>query len=946
MAAIQLVLTTVNINDVTKNEGDEGLTEYVFTVSFSGNASLPVTVAYATANATAVVAADYIATSGTLTFLPGGPTVQTITVQVVGDTIVEPDETFLLNIDVANARAIRSRAVGTILNDDVDLSVGDVTVVEGNAGTVNAVFAVSIIGVRHQTVTVDYATLDGTAQAPDDYSSRNGTVTLGINSTGFAVTVPVNGDSFDEADETFFVKLSNAAHAHLAKDTGVGTILDDDPLPGVYVNDVHVTANLDGTLVALFTVALDNRSGRNVSVHYVTHDDTAVAGVDYEPREDDLTFVPGVSTLQVAVPVTASSVYSADQRFFLDLSNPSNAKLADSHGIGTLIYADPPPTQFIIDDGDEGFGTSISGGWINQTNLIAYQLDHDYHAAGNGSGAATWTFDEIPAGTYQVFTRWTPFSNRATNAPYTVLDGGTTLGTVSVNQQLAPTGEQSNGIIWQSLGTFTTSTGTLRVRLNDNANGFVIADAVRIVADGIGQQVPEIDVAGFEHSIAAGGGSPVFDNGTEFGTVPTASNSVTHTFVISNSGNAALNMIGNPRVQISGADAQDFTVIEQPDASVAAGASTTFSVLFHPTAEGLRQATVLIESDDASEPSYTFTIEGTGGAPGPSQFTIDDTGSGFHQAGNWTSGTNTLANQGNMRTSGGGTGNDKAFWNFSGLAPGQYEVYATWIAFGNRATNAPFTVSNGDGESYTLLVNQQQPSGGTVGFNLGTIDVTTGNLAVTLSDGANGFVVADSVTIIRQGEAPVALPLPQLAQNGSSPLDVNADNRITALDALIVINALNSASVAHASAAAFSGGATTAAASSSDRSYFTDVNGDGRTAPLDALLVINYLNHPTAQTSAIAAAATQSAGGDSASQVPAVMAAVAVDQAIGQMSQSSASAGATGASSDSANDDQRGESHNAARREVRRGASRAGRICRLRRRSRRRVRIRAGSGRT
>ena len=615
LAAIQLVLTTVNINDVTKNEGDEGLTEYVFTVSFSGNASLPVTVAYATANATAVAAADYIATSGTLTFLPGGPTVQTITVQVVGDTVVEPDETFLLNIDVANARAIRSRAVGTILNDDVDLSIGDVTVVEGNAGTVNAVFAVSIIGVRHQTVTVDYDTLDGTAQAPDDYSSRNGTVTLGINSTGFAVTVPVNGDSFDEADETFFVKLSNAAHAHLAKDTGVGTILDDDPLPGVYVNDVHVTANLDGTLVAPFTVALDNRSGRNVSVHYVTHDDTAVAGVDYEPREDDLTFVPGVSTLQVAVPVTASSVYSADQRFFLDLSNPSNAKLADSHGIGTLIYADPPPTQFIIDDGDEGFSTSISGGWINQTNLIAYQLDHDYHAAGNGSGAATWTFDEIPAGTYQVFTRWTPFSNRATSAPYTVLDGGTTLGTVTVNQQLAPTGEQSNGIIWQSLGTFTTSTGTLRVRLNDNANGFVIADAVRIVADGIGQQVPEIDVAGFEHSIAAGGGSPVFDNGTEFGTVPTASNSVTHTFVISNSGNAALNMIGNPRVQISGADAQDFTVIEQPDASVAAGASTTFSVLFHPTAEGLRQATVLIESDDASEPSYTFTIEGTGGAP-------------------------------------------------------------------------------------------------------------------------------------------------------------------------------------------------------------------------------------------------------------------------------------------------------------------------------------------
>ena len=93
--------------------------------------------------------------------------------------------------------------------------------------------------------------------------------------------------------------------------------------------------------------------------------------------------------------------------------------------------------------------------------------------------------------------------------------------------------------------------------------------------------------------------TPTFDDGTEFGDIASTTNSVTHTFTISNTGNASLTLSGSPQVQVSGADAQDFTVISQPESSVAAGATTTFQILFHPTAEGLRQATVTIDNNDA-----------------------------------------------------------------------------------------------------------------------------------------------------------------------------------------------------------------------------------------------------------------------------------------------------------------------------------------------------------
>ncbi len=110
------------------------------------------------------------------------------------------------------------------------LSIDDVTVTEGHSGTVNASFAVTLAPAATGTITVDYATADGTATAPADYTAGIGTLTFPAGSTSQTVTIPVTGDTAIEGDEAFFVNLSNSPVV-IGDAQGIGTILDDDTPP-------------------------------------------------------------------------------------------------------------------------------------------------------------------------------------------------------------------------------------------------------------------------------------------------------------------------------------------------------------------------------------------------------------------------------------------------------------------------------------------------------------------------------------------------------------------------------------------------------------------------------------------------------------------------------------------------------------------------------------------
>lgn len=227
---------SLTLNDVTVSEGSSGTnTSAVFTVSLSPASTNTVTVNYATANDMAVAGSDYTATSGTLTFSPG-QTSKTISVPIIGDSTVESDETFFVNLSApSNAVLADGFGEGTISNDDLSaqpaLTINDISVPEGNTGLTNFTFTVTLLPTSSNTVTVNYATASGTAVAGSDYYSANNTLTFSPGQTSKTISVTVVADTVVEANETFYVNLSNATNAVITDSQGVAFINNDDVAP-------------------------------------------------------------------------------------------------------------------------------------------------------------------------------------------------------------------------------------------------------------------------------------------------------------------------------------------------------------------------------------------------------------------------------------------------------------------------------------------------------------------------------------------------------------------------------------------------------------------------------------------------------------------------------------------------------------------------------------------
>jgi hypothetical protein len=225
---------SVTIDDVSVSEGNSGSTNATLTVSLSLATSQAVTVNYATANDTAVVDADYIATTGIMIFAPNERT-KTISIPIVGDAVIESNESLFVNLSNAvNGNLTDARGVLTIVNDDFpSISINDASVNEGNGEEVNADFTVSLSEVGLQPLTVNYATSNVTAVADADYTSTAGVLTFAPGETSKTITVSILGESFIENNETFNVNLSAPLNGVVADGRGIGTIISDELPPPI-----------------------------------------------------------------------------------------------------------------------------------------------------------------------------------------------------------------------------------------------------------------------------------------------------------------------------------------------------------------------------------------------------------------------------------------------------------------------------------------------------------------------------------------------------------------------------------------------------------------------------------------------------------------------------------------------------------------------------------------
>lgn len=328
---------TISIGDATAGEAQG---EAAFTVALSLPLTDAVTVDYATADGSATAGADYQSKSGTLTFEPG-QTVKQIAVPVLTDSLPEVGETYAVNLSNATGAAIADGVgIGTITDDDTpSITIGNATTTEGNAATVNAVFSVTLSIQSSQTVSLSYATADGSATAPSDYQATSGSLTFDPGQTVKQIVVPLVGDSVPEINETYAVNLSSATGASITDGVALGTITDDDT-PTITVANATVTETNSGTVNAQFSVTLSIQSSQAVSFNYATADGSATAPADYQATTGTLTLDPGETIQQIVVPVVGDTVIETTEAFSLNLSSPVNATFADPAAQGTITDND------------------------------------------------------------------------------------------------------------------------------------------------------------------------------------------------------------------------------------------------------------------------------------------------------------------------------------------------------------------------------------------------------------------------------------------------------------------------------------------------------------------------------------------------------------------------------------------------------------------------------
>jgi sugar lactone lactonase YvrE len=232
-------------SSLSSNEGDSGTSVFNVNVTLSNPTFQQVTVKYATQDGTAADGSDYVAASGTLTF-PPGTTYLPVAVTVNGDTAIEHDETFVINLSNAtNVTSVStSQAVVTIANDDssIQLSASGYSLVESSN---SLVISVTRMGDLSSPAAVSYATTDaagangcgavtGIASSRCDYLSAVGTLNFAAGQSSTTISIPIVDDTYAEGTETFVLDLSNPSVGSLGSTpTATITITDNETVNGI-----------------------------------------------------------------------------------------------------------------------------------------------------------------------------------------------------------------------------------------------------------------------------------------------------------------------------------------------------------------------------------------------------------------------------------------------------------------------------------------------------------------------------------------------------------------------------------------------------------------------------------------------------------------------------------------------------------------------------------------
>jgi hypothetical protein len=399
-------LLAVTVGPVSGPEGNAGTQDFTFTVNVTIASPLrPVSLDYSTEDGTAVAGADYLPVTGSMSFIRPGT--RTVTVPVVGDAAVEPDETFSLVLTYEEIGEEAARATGTIVNDDAPpvVNISDTGAVESTPPerSRGLPFTISVSRLPlpgEPPVVVRADSSGGTAtpqlSANDPAGDFIAVVAPNIIFTSTSPSsvlfvVPVFADANVEPDETVFVDLTVLSGGTVGDGHAVGVIRNDDfpPPAAVSIGNAFVTEPPEPGQQSFMTfpVTLSRPLVDNeyAWITYLASYDTA-SNDDFVSRSGEIDFVPrGPTTAEISVAVKGDTVRELNETFSVLLGGPENLVVAPGHGRGrgmildedggfatTATLSQPSP----VVEGDSGTTDVSFGIFLNQPFYLDRQIEY------------------------------------------------------------------------------------------------------------------------------------------------------------------------------------------------------------------------------------------------------------------------------------------------------------------------------------------------------------------------------------------------------------------------------------------------------------------------------------------------------------------------------------------------------------------------------------------
>jgi hypothetical protein len=489
-------LASISIDDLTLSEGDAGTTAFSFTVSIDNEASEDITVV---ANTNAVSATgggtDFDDIVNQTVTIPAGSTSATLTVNVTGETLVEDDEGFEVNLtdarfngvtDATRAGIIDAQGVGTITNDDTaTISIDDVSLSEGNTGTTAFTFTASIDNMASQDITVLATSNAVTAMGGGaDFNDVGQILTISAGSLSTSVTVDVVGELNPENDETFEVNLTSAqfngatdaTRATIGDAQGIGTINNDDTAT-ISIDDVSISEGDTGTTTFSFTVSLDNTASEDITVVANTNAVTATGGgTDYSDVVAQTVTIPaGTMSATLDVDVTGELLVEDDETFEVNLTDPryngatdpSRVTINDGKGIGTIMNDDQATISISSPSDTEGNSLSFD---VTIDNPVEMDVTADRATADNTATTADSDYTAVALSNVTLF-------SAGSTAPFSIVVATTTDTKVEANELLdvvlSNLAASGLNVQFQGGGASLTGTGTI---VNDDTANITIDD--------------------------------------------------------------------------------------------------------------------------------------------------------------------------------------------------------------------------------------------------------------------------------------------------------------------------------------------------------------------------------------------------------------------------------------------------------------------------------------